>query len=109
MFVELRLPDLVELVQFIRSKRAAQLAPTAASFSEATPTPVRTRPLQGLTLRGSAVSLCGAASPRAGKGLGPESLPALFEEKRLLVNRGGVIEYISEGGEHGPRSADCRA
>ena len=29
--------------------------------------------------------------------LGPESLPALLEEKRLLVNRSGVIEYIADG------------
>ena len=28
--------------------------------------------------------------------LGPESLPAVLEEKRLLVNRTGVIEFISE-------------
>ena len=27
--------------------------------------------------------------------LGPESVPALLEEKRLLINRSGVIEYIS--------------
>ena len=38
-----------------------------------------------------------AATPQ----LGPESLPALLEEKRLLVNRGGVIEYIAEGGSLG--------
>ena len=29
--------------------------------------------------------------------LGPESLPALLEEKRLLVNRSGMIEFISDG------------
>jgi SpoVK/Ycf46/Vps4 family AAA+-type ATPase len=29
--------------------------------------------------------------------LGPDSLPALLEEKRLLVNRSGVIEYIADG------------
>ena len=28
--------------------------------------------------------------------LGPESLPALLEEKRLLVNRSGVIEFIAD-------------
>jgi SpoVK/Ycf46/Vps4 family AAA+-type ATPase len=33
----------------------------------------------------------------AGAELGPESLPILLEEKRHLVNRSGVIEYISEG------------
>ena len=29
--------------------------------------------------------------------LGPESLPALLEEKRLLINRSGVIEFIADG------------
>jgi AAA+ superfamily predicted ATPase len=32
-----------------------------------------------------------AVSPR----FGPETLPALMEEKRLLINRSGVIEFIS--------------
>jgi SpoVK/Ycf46/Vps4 family AAA+-type ATPase len=32
----------------------------------------------------------------AGNQLGPESVPALLEEKRLLVNRSGVIEFIAE-------------
>ena len=29
--------------------------------------------------------------------LGPESLPALLEEKRLLINRSGVVEFIADG------------
>ena len=33
--------------------------------------------------------------------LGPESLPALLEEKRLLVDRGGVVEFISGGTDIG--------
>jgi len=33
--------------------------------------------------------------------LGPESLPAVLEEKRLLVNRSGVIEYVSTGTDLG--------
>ena len=33
----------------------------------------------------------------ASRHLGPESFPALLEEKRLLVNRSGVIECISDG------------
>ena len=41
-------------------------------------------------------TLCAARWPRAGL-LGPESLPALLEEKRLLVNRSGVIEYVADG------------
>src|SRR5436309_1516584 len=33
----------------------------------------------------------------SGHPLGPESIPALLEEKKLLVNRSGVIEFISDG------------
>ena len=28
--------------------------------------------------------------------LGAESLPALFEEKKILINRSGAIEFISD-------------
>jgi SpoVK/Ycf46/Vps4 family AAA+-type ATPase len=31
------------------------------------------------------------------RSLGAESLPALLEEKRLLINRGGVIEFVADG------------
>jgi SpoVK/Ycf46/Vps4 family AAA+-type ATPase len=34
-----------------------------------------------------------AVSPR----LGPESIPAVLQEKRLLVNRSGYVEYIASG------------
>ena len=49
------------------------------------------RALQGLTLDEARYALrrALAASPQSG----PEALPALLEEKRLLVNRSGVIEY----------------
>ena len=39
---------------------------------------------------------CAARWPRRGS-LGPESLPALLEEKRLLINRSGVVEFIADG------------
>ena len=42
-----------------------------------------------------------AARGRRARDLGPESLPALLEEKRLLVNRTGVIEFIAEGAQPG--------
>ena len=52
------------------------------------------RALQGLTLDEArfAVRRALAVAPR----LSPESLPALLEEKRMLVNRSGVIEFISD-------------
>ena len=96
MFVELRLPDLVELVQFLREEtRDMSDQNGGTSISEATLHQFG-RALQGLTLEEARFALRRGLA--VGKGLGNESLPALFEEKRLLVNRGGVIEYIAEGG-----------
>jgi len=84
LFVELRPPDLVELEELIGEEGgddgvARRLAPS----------------LQGLTLDEARYALRRALS--AGGRLGPESAAVLLEEKRLLVNRGGVIEFISTG------------
>ena len=46
------------------------------------------RALQGLTLDEARYALRRALA--RGRSLGPESLPAVLEEKRLLVNRSGV-------------------
>src|SRR5580700_127240 len=88
-FLELRPPDLVELVEFLKEETSA---------SEETLYGVA-RALQGLTLDEAKYALRRglAVSPH----LGPESFPALLEEKRLLVNRSGVIEFISTGTELG--------
>jgi hypothetical protein len=85
MFLELRPPDLIELVEFLKEETDAE-KDTLHSVARA---------LQGLTLDEAKYALrrALAVSPR----LGPESFPALLEEKRLLVNRSGVIEYISTG------------
>ncbi len=87
MFLELRPPDLIELVEFLKEETSA---------SEETLYSVA-RALQGLTLDEAKYALrrALAVSPQ----LGPESFPALLEEKRLLVNRSGYIEYISTGTE----------
>ena len=85
-FLELRPPDLIELVDFLREETPGTadeiLFPVA-------------RALQGLTLEEARYALRRAIA--AGRGLGPEALPALLEEKRLLVNRSGVVEYIADG------------
>ena len=82
----MRPPDLIELVDFLREEtpRTADeiLFPVA-------------RALQGLTLEEARYALRRAIA--AGRGLGPEALPTLLEEKRLLVNRSGVVEYIADG------------
>jgi AAA+ superfamily predicted ATPase len=88
-FVELRPPDIVELVELVRETGAAsdevvyQLA----------------RALQGLNLDEARFALRRALAKD--KALTAESLPFLLEEKRLLINRSGTIEFISEGKEMG--------
>jgi len=87
-FIELRPPDLVELGGFLREESKAGNAPEEAVIEQLA------RALQGLTMDEARYAIRRALAGHAG--LGPESLPALFEEKRLLVNRSGVIEYISD-------------
>jgi ATPase family associated with various cellular activities (AAA) len=90
LFLELRPPDQVELVSFLREEagRAGALAddPAGGVLAELAPA------LQGLTLDEARYALrrALALNPR----LGPECLPALLEEKRLLINRSGIIEFI---------------
>ena len=92
LFLELRPPDLIELVEFLREENPQ------SDTSEATLQQMG-RALQGLTLDEARYALrrALAASPK----LGPESIPALLEEKRLLVNRSGTVEFIAEGGSMG--------
>jgi SpoVK/Ycf46/Vps4 family AAA+-type ATPase len=97
LFLELRPPDLVELVDFLRdeireSSRKNSGADEALldQFAHA---------LQGLTLDEARYALRRALAEN--RTLGPESLPALLTEKRLLINRSGVIEYVADGAELG--------
>jgi SpoVK/Ycf46/Vps4 family AAA+-type ATPase len=86
MFLELRPPDLVELTDLLREEGGGDA-------DEATLNQLA-RALQGLAVDEAryGVRRALARNPK----LGPESLPALLEEKRLLVNRSGVIEFISD-------------
>ena len=86
LFLELRPPDLIELLAFLREESPNtndavlhQLAPA----------------LLGLTLDEARYALRRALA--ATGHLSPESLPALLEEKRLLINRTGFIEFIADG------------
>jgi SpoVK/Ycf46/Vps4 family AAA+-type ATPase len=90
MFLELRPPDVTELLEFLREE-----APD--TDDEILQQVART--LLGLTLDEARYALRRAVA--AGLGLGREALPALLEEKRLLVNRSGVIEFIADGTELG--------
>jgi SpoVK/Ycf46/Vps4 family AAA+-type ATPase len=93
-FLELRPPDLPELVEFLRDE-ARRISPSsdAGETSEAVLYQLA-RALVGLTLDEARYALRRAMA--ASRHLGPESIPALLEEKRLLVNRSGVIEYIAD-------------
>ncbi len=98
LFVELRPPDFVELVEFLRDETQHMPGGGGHDPSEDVLHMVA-RALQGLTLDESRYALRRALA--AGNPLGPESLPAFLEEKRLLVNRSGVIEYIGEAKDLG--------
>jgi len=86
--IELRPPDLIELVEFLREEEGAGEASEDDLHQLA-------RALQGLTLDEARYALRRGLAAHGR--LGPEALPAVLEEKRLLVNRGGVIEYIAGG------------
>jgi hypothetical protein len=94
MFLELRPPDQIELIEFLKEE-ARRLAPGAAVGASDETLRQIAPALQGLTLDESRYALRRAFAVNSR--LGPESLPALLEEKRLLINRTGVIESIPSG------------
>src|SRR5208282_1170564 len=94
LYLELRPPDVIELVEFLRSEARQFSAPgVSTDVSEATLYQLA-RALQGVTLQEARHAVRRALA--GGRSLGAESLPALLEEKRLLVNRGGVIEFVAD-------------
>jgi AAA+ superfamily predicted ATPase len=89
LLLDLRPPDQFELVEFLREE-ALRLSPEGAPDDEVL---YQLAPaLQGLTLDETRYALRRAFLRN--RQLGPEALPALLEEKRLLINRSGVIEFI---------------
>jgi SpoVK/Ycf46/Vps4 family AAA+-type ATPase len=97
LFLELRPPDLVELVDFLRDE-IRESARKNTGADEALLDQFA-RALQGLTLDEARYALRRALAEN--RTLGTESLPALLTEKRLLINRSGVIEYVADGAELG--------
>ena len=94
-YFELNVPDLVELVEFLRRE-----APLFGSSGNTVDTSEATlfqlgRALQGLTLDEARHAVRRAVAER--HALNAESVPILLEEKRLLVNRTGMIEYVADG------------
>ncbi len=91
-FLDLRPPDPVEMAAYLREE-AGRLFPRGEGQLGDELLHQLATALQGLTLDEARYALRRALAvhPR----LGPESLPALLEEKRLLVNRTGFIEFIT--------------
>ena len=95
-YIELNVPDFVEIKGYLEEQAAGFKAQGhGVDTSEAT-LGLMTRALQGLTLDEAGFAIRRAVS--AGKGFGLAALPALYEEKRLTVNRSGTIEYIPDAG-----------
>jgi len=94
MFVDLRSPDRIELAALLRDE--VQKLPAAGARDDASDEVLlqMAGALSGLTLDEARYALRRALA--TGLRLGPESMPALLEEKRLLVNRSGFIEYIAD-------------
>jgi SpoVK/Ycf46/Vps4 family AAA+-type ATPase len=90
LFLDLRPPDQFELITFLREE-AARLAPNGDAPSDDVLYQLAPA-LQGLTLDETRFALRRALLRN--QQLGPDALPALLEEKRLLINRSGVIEFI---------------
>jgi SpoVK/Ycf46/Vps4 family AAA+-type ATPase len=90
--LELRTPDTVEMAQFLAAEIRRTAPDSNPGASEET-LELMASSLQGLTLDEAQFALhrALAANPQ----LGPHSIPALLEEKMLLINRSGVIEYIA--------------
>jgi SpoVK/Ycf46/Vps4 family AAA+-type ATPase len=90
--IDLAPPDLPELMDFLRAE-VFQNGRRDNAGSEESIYQIG-RALQGLSLDEArhAVRRALAISPT----LNEQSLPALFEEKKLLINRSGAIEFISD-------------
>jgi len=97
MYLELRPPDVVELMAFLRDE-AQRIFRPGDGGGEAVLYQLA-RALQGLTLDEAGYALRRVVAARVR--LGPEALAVVLEEKRLLVNRSGVIEYVADAAQLG--------
>jgi hypothetical protein len=94
-YLELRVPDLTELVAFLR-REAERIAAAGGSVDTSETTLAQlARALQGLTFDEAHHAVRRAVA--ASNSLDQRSLPQLLEEKRLLVNRTGLVQYVADG------------
>ena len=93
-FLELGLPDDAEISAFLRAE-AEKISAAGGAVDTGDEAMSRIAiALRGLTLSESRHAIRRAIAEK-GK-LGIDSLPALLEEKRLLINSTGVVEFIPE-------------
>jgi SpoVK/Ycf46/Vps4 family AAA+-type ATPase len=91
-YVDLPVPDLPELVGFLRAEGAAIAAAGGTVDASQATLEQLARALQGLTLDEARHATRRARSDR--NALDAASIPALLAEKQLLVNRAGIIKYV---------------
>jgi hypothetical protein len=98
-YVELSVPDLVELQTFLRQESERLTAAGVPVDTDEGTVRQLAQALQGLTLDEARHAVRRAVVE--GKALGPASVPVLLEEKRLLVNRTGLVQYVADGTDIG--------
>jgi hypothetical protein len=98
-FMTLGAPDLPELIEFLRLE-SEDLTRKGFTIDRSDETLfAMARALQGLTLDEARHALRRALS--AGAALDFDALPRLLEEKKLLVNKSGLVQYVADGTEIG--------
>ena len=93
--VELQHPDHDELLELVRREAAVLAKQGRKVDSSEAALQVMARALQGLTLDEARHALRRAIA--VGGELGAGSLPHLIEEKKLVVNKTGLIQYVADG------------
>lgn len=94
-YVEFSVPDTIELMAFLRDEMA-RVAQSGLNVDDSAATVSQlARALQGLTLDESRYALRRAMAVQ--KKLDSAAVPILLEEKKLLVNRTGLVEYVADG------------
>ncbi len=98
-FMELHAPDLEELIDFLHQE-TAELGGRGKEIDTGEKSLfAMARALQGLTLDEARHALRRAIA--LGGRLDADSMPQLLEEKKLIVNKSGLIQYIADGTEIG--------
>jgi hypothetical protein len=95
--VQLSMPDLAEVMEFVANEVATLTAAGVRVDTAEDRMYEYARSLQGLTLDEARYALRRAIAEKGA--LDEHALPFLAEEKKLLVKKSGMIEFVSEPGE----------